>query len=426
MDSTPEYDVVIVGGGMAGAALACALGRADWRVALVDPAPPAPWTAAPAQASLTPEDFDRRVVALTRASEEFLRSLGAWDDMAKQRISPYQGMYVWDADGTAHIEFQAAELYEPSLGHIIENRIVTGALWNQLRQLPVQAIPQKVTGFSHLGGPVQLTLGDGSALLSKLVVAADGAESPLRRLAAFPTREWDYEQHGLVATVVTEKPHEKTAWQRFLSEGPLAFLPLNGAGDRYSSIVWSTTPERARELLAMPDEAFCEALGEALEQRLGSVVEVSRRQAIPLRQRHAKHYVKPGIALVADAAHTIHPLAGQGINLGFLDVAVLADELLRARERGIDFADLSVLQRFQRRRMGHNLATMAAMEGFKRLFGADPLPLRWMRNTGMRWLNEQGWLKNQIAALALAQDMLPKRWLRDETLEKPQATELAH
>src|SRR5690606_27789388 len=191
-------------------------------------------------------------------------------------------------------------------------------------------------------------------------------------------------------------------------------------------IVWSTTPERARELLAMPDEAFCEALGEALEQRLGSVVEVSRRQAIPLRQRHAKHYVKPGIALVADAAHTIHPLAGQGINLGFLDVAVLADELLRARERGIGFADLSVLQRFQRRCMGHNLASRRAMDGFKRRFGAAPLPLRWMRNTGMRRLNEQGWLKPQVPALALAQDMLPRRWLSEEHVRKISATELAH
>lgn len=425
MDVTPDFDIVIVGGGMAGAALACAVGRGDWRVALVDPVPPAPWQDE-APASQGPEDYDRRVVALTRASEEFLRSLGTWEQMAAQRISPYQGMYVWDADGTAHIEFQAADLYEPSLGHIVENRIVTGALWHQVRQLPVQIVSQKVAGFARMGELVRLTLGDGSSLTSKLVVAADGAESPLRRMAAFPTREWDYEQHGIVATVVTEKPHQRTAWQRFLPEGPLAFLPLHGPDDRYCSIVWSTTPEQARELLAMPDEAFCAALGDAFEQRLGAVVGVSRRQALPLRQRHAKHYVQPGIALVADAAHTIHPLAGQGINLGFLDVAVLADELLRARERGVDFAHLSVLQRFQRRRMGHNLATMAAMEGFKRLFGADPLPLRWMRNTGMRWLNEQAWLKNQVAALALAQDMLPKRWLSGVPQERVVTTGLAH
>lgn len=410
MQTIPDYDILIVGGGMAGAALACALGLGDWRVAVVDPMPQ---TASPRDELLAnqgPEDFDRRVVALTRASEEFLRSLGVWEHMAALRVGPYQGMYVWDADGTAHIEFHAADLYEPSLGHIVENRIVTGALWHQLQQLPVQVIAQTVAGFSRVGELVQLKLGDGSTVTSKLVVAADGAESPLRRMAAFPTREWDYEHHGIVATVVSELPHQKTAWQRFLPEGPLAFLPLNGPGDRYSSIVWSTPPERARELMAMSDEDFGKALGNAFERRLGDIMQVSRRQAIPLRQRHAKHYVQPGIALVADAAHTIHPLAGQGINLGFLDVAVLADELLRAQERGIDFADLAVLQRFQRRRMGHNLATMAAMEGFKRLFGADPLPLRWIRNTGMRWVNEQSWLKNQIAGLALAQDMLPKRW----------------
>src|SRR5690606_35728972 len=232
MDSTPEYEVVIVGGGMAGAALACALGRANWRVALVDPMPPTPLMQDKTETSSNPEDFDRRVVALTRASEEFLRSLGAWEEMAKQRISPYQGMYVWEADGTAHIECQAAALYEPSLGHIVENRIVTGALWHQLRQLPVQVISQAVTGFARMGEQVQLTLGDGSTLSSMLVVAADGAESPLRRMAAFPTREWDYEQHGIVATVVTEHTHQKTAWQRFLSEGPLAFLPLKGPDDR--------------------------------------------------------------------------------------------------------------------------------------------------------------------------------------------------
>src|SRR5690606_20374434 len=170
MDSIPEYEVVIVGGGMAGAALACALGRANWRVALVDPMPP-PLMQDKTEACPNPEDFDRRVVALTRASEEFLRSLGAWEKMATQRISPYPGMYVWDADGPAHIEFQAADLYEPSLGHIVENRIVTGALWHQLRQLPVQVISQAVTGFDRIGEQVQLTLGDGSTLSSMLVVA---------------------------------------------------------------------------------------------------------------------------------------------------------------------------------------------------------------------------------------------------------------
>jgi 2-octaprenylphenol hydroxylase len=181
--------------------------------------------------------------------------------------------------------------------------------------------------------------------------------------------------------------HRDTAWQRFTDDGPLAFLPLQrGDGKHWCSIVWSTTPVQAERLMALDDEAFCRALGQAFEGRLGEVIGADARLCVPLRQRHAKRYVQTGLALIGDAAHTIHPLAGQGVNLGLLDAAVLAEELLHARQRGERLADLPVLTRYERRRMPHNLALMATMEGFERLFQADPLPLRWLRNSGLKWM----------------------------------------
>lgn len=412
MDSTAtDFDILIVGGGMAGAALACALGAADtgWRIGLVEQAPPQDTDMGPVDDSLL--GFELRVSALSLASQYFLDRLGVWRDIQARRASPYTGMYVWDAEGTGHIEFQAADLYEPALGHIVENRVTQTALWRRLRQLPVEPLADRVLAWQPLERGSQVILGDGRTLRARLVVAADGADSPLRRMAGIGTREWDYQQMAIVATVATEQSHQRIAWQRFLDTGPLAFLPLRGRdGAQFSSIVWSTTPEAAQRLLALDDAAFRQELGLAFEHRLGSVTGVSRRAAFPLRQRHAKTYVRPGLALVADAAHTIHPLAGQGINLGLLDVAVLADELLRARERELAIDDLAVLGRYQRRRMGHNLGMMAVMEGFKQLFGADALPLRWMRNTGMRLLNGHGLLKNRIVAQAMGRDLLPARW----------------
>ena len=408
-----NFDILIAGGGLAGTALACALGQAasHWRIGLIDPAPPEDLTLA---AGSDLASVDLRVSALTKASQSFLDTLGVWPLIAAQHPSAYQAMSVWDAEGTGAIEFQAADLFESDLGHIVENRLTLAALATRLQQLPVERIRGRVLSAQRADDEMVLQLDQERQLRARLLVAADGAESPLRRQMGIPSREWDYQQQALVATVQTSASHQATAWQRFLPSGPLAFLPLRPSdSDQISSIVWSTAPEQAQQLLSLSDEAFCEALGQAFEFRLGPVTAVSRRVAFPLRQRHAKEYVQPGLALVADAAHTIHPLAGQGINLGFLDVAVLADELLRAVERGCDYADYSLLRRYQRRRMGHNLGTMALMEAFKRLFGADPLPLRWLRNQGMRWLNEQSLLKNQIVAAALGRDQLPRRWQLD-------------
>lgn len=397
--TTENFDLVIVGGGIAGSALALALANSDIRIALIEAQTPN--LQPPCETDIN--GFDLRVSALTHASQALLERLGVWQKISDARLAPYQFMQVWDAEGTGNIQFDASELHQLQLGHIVENRLLVASLQQKLQLAAnvVNLAPCKVEELTPVDGGHQLSLDNGLTLQAELVVGADGALSRVRQWAGLDTREWDYGHHALVATVKTQKPHRDTAWQRFQDTGPLAFLPLASEDKDYCSIVWSTLPEHAEQLLAMDDEAFCQALGEAFEYQLGEVVAVSKRVAFPLRQRHAIDYVKPGLALVADAAHTIHPLAGQGINLGLLDVDVLAQEVLRARQRGIGLGELSVLKRYQRRRKLNNLAMMALMDGFKRLFAEPALPLRFLRNEGMRQLNQLKPIKHLIMKQAM-------------------------
>ncbi|ACO80836.1 2-octaprenyl-3-methyl-6-methoxy-1,4-benzoquinol hydroxylase [Azotobacter vinelandii CA] len=376
-------DLIIVGAGMVGSALALALQDSGLDILLLDRGPleVAPWNpAAP---------FEPRVSALSAASQRILERLGAWDGIRARRAAPYGEMQVWDGSGTGRIHFSAASVHAEVLGHIVENRVVQDALLECLAGSGVGLLPGiRLDGLRRSGDGWLVRLGDGRQLRSPLLVAADGANSTIRRLAGCATREWDYLHHAIVTSVRCAEPHRRTAWQRFTDDGPLAFLPLERDADRHwCSIVWSVTPQQAGRLMALDDAAFARALGAAFEWRLGEVLEVDPRHCIPLRQRHARRYVEPGLALIGDAAHVIHPLAGQGVNLGFLDAATLAEALLQARSRGERLADLRVLSRFERRRMPHNLAMMAAMEGFERLFQADPLPLRWLRNSGLKWMD---------------------------------------
>ena len=373
-------DLIIVGAGMVGSALALALQHSGLQILLLDGGP----------LSVKPFDqsaaFEPRVSALSAASQRILERLGAWDGIAARRTSPYGEMQVWDGSGTGQVHFSAASVHAEVLGHIVENRVVQDGLLDALYEADLGLLPgARLEQLRRSGDDWLLTLTDGRELRAPLVIAADGANSAVRRLAGCATREWDYLHRAIVTSVRCSKPHQQTAWQRFTDDGPLAFLPLAKADDaeHWCSIVWSTTPAEAERLMALDDAAFCHELGKAFEWRLGDVLESDPRHCIPLRQRHAKRYVEPGLALIGDAAHTIHPLAGQGVNLGFLDAAVLAEVLMHALERGENLADIKVLGRFERRRMPHNLAMMAAMEGFERLFQADPLPLRWLRNSGL-------------------------------------------
>ncbi len=405
-----DYDVIIVGGGMVGGALGCALGELGFRVAVVEAREPV--TAWPA------DSVDARTSALTRASELVLRNLGVWERIAAMRASPYREMHVWDAEGFGEIHFDSAEIGEPDLGHIVENRVIQKALWDRLGELPTVArlCPASVAAVDLTGPQPRLIvdIGDASAgpapppgeggealeqsLTAALVVAADGAQSKVRTMAGLGTRGWSYDQHAVVAIVRPAMHHQATAWQRFLPTGPIALLPID---DGRCNVVWSTSPEQAAELQAMSDAQFCTAVEGATQSRLGPIRETGPREVFPLRLQHAEHYVEDGLALVGDAAHAIHPLAGQGVNLGLLDAAALADVLAEARYRNRPLGSTTTLRRYERARKGANLAMMGAMDAFKRLFSNDNPALFLARNVGMKAADLAAPVKHAIMRRAL-------------------------
>ncbi|WP_020682447.1 FAD-dependent monooxygenase [Marinobacterium rhizophilum] len=409
MSELLDADLIIVGAGMVGLTAALALRDAGLNILLLESRPAQPQSLLQRVQDATHEGFDPRVSALTCASEQILRSVDAWPVMASLRLSPYTDMEVWDGEGTGRTHFSAADLHEPCLGHIVENRVILAGLRSALAEQPhirllegveVRALSEPRTSTQGLWR--QLSLSDGQELRARLVIAADGALSRTRQLAALPTWEWDYGHHALVTTVRTERSNGATAWQRFTDDGPLAFLPLrDGADDHLSSIVWSTSPEHVRELTGLDDAEFCTALERAFEGRLGRVEWADQRQSFPLRQRHAKRYVQEAFAAIGDAAHTIHPLAGQGVNLGLLDAAVLAEVIEAAAARGDDIGALRILRRYQRRRQGENLQMAAGMEGFKRLFDTRQPLLVLGRNMGMQCFDRLGVVKNHLALAAM-------------------------
>nr|WP_232230320.1 UbiH/UbiF/VisC/COQ6 family ubiquinone biosynthesis hydroxylase [Halomonas sp. 1513] len=394
-----QAQVIIVGGGMVGASLAALLGQAGLAVTVVDGRPaPLPQPYLP---SATPSP---RVSALTPVSQRLLEGLGVWSRLA--RVTPYDGMQVWDSEGSGEIHFSADQAGVPQLGHIVENEVVLAALASRLGELPsvTQRFAARVTGWREGAPGHMLTLDDGSELTAPLVVAADGARSRLRELAGIETREADTGQRALVTTVRVARSHAGVARQVFLPSGPLAFLPLTLEGEpHYCSIVWSTTPDEAERLAGLSRGALGAALFEAFEGRLGEVEVIDDAIDIALVQRHARDYVKPGLALIGDAAHSIHPLAGQGVNLGLMDAAVLAEELLEAQRRGAALGDPRILARYARRRRGDNAAMLALMDGFRLLFGARHPALTLARNVGLSGVDRLTPLKRLLMRQAIGQ-----------------------
>ena len=390
----PSLDLAVVGGGLVGAAFAAGAASAGFRVALLEAQTP---RAADAFA-----DIDLRVSALSRATERLLRDLGAWDAVAPDRCSSYQRMVVLDAvdEGTAsEVVFDAADLGEPDLGHIVENRALQHALWQAAAAAGVELrAPATVSGLAIVGRQARLALTDGSALSACLVVAADGAGSPLRRLAGLGVDAQDYDQHAVVAHLRSVVPHQRTAWQRFQHGGPLALLPL---ADGRVSIVWSTAPEHAAELLALDDAAFGAAVTDASGARLGALSAASPRARFPLRRQHATRYAGDRVVLIGDAAHVVHPLAGQGVNLGFQDAIALLRALTRARVAGDDLGEPATLRRYERARRGANAAMLELMDAFKRLFGDTRQPVAALRDAGMRAFDRSGPLKRAVMRRAL-------------------------
>ncbi len=387
-----EYDVVIVGGGMVGASLACALGNSPLRIAVVEPSvAPMTWDES---------EYDIRVSAITRATQRAFEGIGAWDGMVRRRVSPYQRMQVWDATGSGKIAFDAANIAEPDLGLIIENRVILAALLERMAEFDNITLhcPAKVASMQRDDRHASLTLDDGQTLRGRLVVGADGANSWVREQVGIDTIGWPYEQSAVVATIRTEHHHQDTCWQRFMPTGPLAFLPLP---EGLSSIVWSTDPAQAVALAEMPEELFLRELQQAIGDPLGRMVATGPRGVYPLILRHAKRYADPRVVLVGNAAHAIHPLAGQGLNLGVSDIAALAQLVLQASRAGEDIGELALLRRYERWRKGDNIAVMAAMDGFKRLFSNDNPLLRPLRNLGLTLADRSGPLKHAMIRRAM-------------------------
>jgi len=391
-----EYDITIVGGGMIGLSLAAALTQqCELNIALVNQQPLLP------AAAMDFDPVDQRFSAINAASEQFLKDLGAWARIMERGISPYYRMVVWDAGGQGAIEFDSRDIARPHLGHIIANSVLQSALYEQINDQPhvdlfCPAQPATLIQDPHLMG---LNLANGKTLVSKLLVGADGANSWVRDQAGISLRQWSYQQCALTATVSTEKPHQKTAWQRFLPSGPLAFLPL--ANPQHCSIVWTVGEEQANYLLTLDKTEFNQKLAESFDWRLGEVQVVGKKTVFPLQMRHVKQYVKPRLALLGDAAHTLHPLAGQGLNLGFADAKYLTEILVAAAQGGDDIGDFRLLRRYERARKAANWEMIAAVEGFKRLFSNDSVHLSMLRNMGLNLTNKFQLLKSMIMRRAM-------------------------
>lgn len=381
-----HYDIIIVGGGLAGLTLACAL-PAQLNIAIIEEKPPSmQWQSG---------EYDIRVSAINRASQHIFASIDAWENMQAMRIAPYRAMQVWDVAGRGEIDFDSLAIGEPDLGHIVENSVMQIALLQQIQQrdnihIIAPAAPAKLV---QTESEIILRLDDERQLSAKLLVGADGAHSWVREHAAFELRSQPYQHHALVATVQTELSHRQTARQRFLADGGiLAFLPL--ADPHSCSIVWSTSPEMAQQLQQKNAGEFNETLRGALGGCLGRIEKTSKVLVFPLLMRHVKQYVKPRLALIGDAAHTIHPLAGQGINLGLLDAACLAEVVARAAKKSRDIGYIDTLRRYERWRKGHNAMMIATMEGFKRLFAAQASSVVSVRAAGLNAVNKSNLIKN--------------------------------
>lgn len=392
-----QVDVLIVGGGMAGGFLAAALAGNDLSVLVLDgaPAPVMPT----GEASL-------RVVALTEASQQMLAHTGVWAQLDPARVQPYRHMQVFDSDGTGQVAFDAAEAGAQALGWMVENDHLVAALHERLQAAAqvewrsscrVAAIDRQADGW-------QVTLADGESLHCRLLVGADGARSLVRDCANIFASHRDTGHRALVTTLATEIAHGDCARQWFMSDGPLAFLPLFGDGKRVS-IVWSCVPARAQALAALSLEEFGQALTLASEGALGKVMPLTAPVSFPIVEQHAASYVGEQLALIGDAAHVVHPLAGQGINLGLLDAGVLAEEILCVQQKGQDIGQPACVQqllaRYQRRRRGHNLVVQQSMRGFQTLFAQQQPALRWLRNTGMQWVNGAAPIKRRLIEEAL-------------------------
>ena len=379
-----DYDILIAGGGMVGGTLACALGGSGLKVGVIEPQ----------TVATTDKGPGLRVSAITLASQTVFENVGAWAGMRSQHIAPVEAMRIWE--DSSILNFDSADIGEPCLAWIIENSVIVAALAARMRQFAnIEVLsPARVATAQFGDERVSVRLEDGRALQVKLLVGADGADSRIRRAAGIEWTRHDLGQSAIVAVVQTERPHAHTAWQHFLATGPLAFLPL--ADPQQVSIVWSADTARSVELMRLDAAAFNAELQAAFGDHLGSVQLASERAALPLALGFARDYCAQRVALIGDAAHTVHPLAGQGVNLGILDAATLAEMLLAAAGQKRDLGAQAVLRRYARARKGADVGMQAVTGGFRYLFGSDLPGLRALRDAGLRFTEQLPPLKDYL------------------------------
>jgi 2-octaprenylphenol hydroxylase len=395
----PEFEVVIVGAGIAGLTVAALLAQSDvadaLHITLLD---------AESRPTLPAgDDIELRVSAVSTGSAELLESVGAWSRIARERIAPYDAMRVWDesssADSGDALRFDAAEFAAAQLGFIVENRSLQSALLDTLQAEPVELLfAAPLAEVQNQAGKRRLLLADGRKIDADLVIGADGAGSRVRDCVGIEAATWQYGQTAFVTHLASEIPHGNTAWQRFLQSGPLGMLPLP---DGRISVVWSTSEDQAQWALDASDSELGEALSAASDYVLGDLRAGGARGAFDLQARHARDYVKAGVALVGDAAHAIHPLAGQGGNLGLQDAACLATVVIAAIQNREHPGDRPVLRRYERARKGANATMLHFMTGLNRLFTTDSALLKELLTTGMRLFNFSGPIREHVVSVAL-------------------------
>jgi len=368
-----EFDIIVVGAGMVGLTSALGAARQGLNVAMVEGQSPtlSPWH----------EQFDIRVSAINLASQNVFRHLHAWPTMRELGVYAYERMHVWEDANSAEIHFESAQVGQANLGHIIENRVMVQALWQQAESLSNVRFfcPAQTRHIDRFDDKVVLDLGD-QRIAGQLLIGADGSNSWVRSQMGVANRQGDYQQSAVVATVKLEQPHQNCAWQIFRQNGPLALLPMR---ENHCSIVWSTSKEEAAQLLTVDDNDFCQKLQSALNHRFGEMQLHGLRQAFPLRYRHSSQYVQTRLALVGDAAHTIHPLAGQGVNLGIMDSACLLDVLRQAVQSKRDLGDYAVLRQYERWRRGSNSVMLNSMTGINQLYKVTSPWLVQLRQLGL-------------------------------------------
>ncbi|MFD2179393.1 2-octaprenyl-3-methyl-6-methoxy-1,4-benzoquinol hydroxylase [Veronia pacifica] len=382
-----QFEIIVVGGGMIGAATALGLARQGKKVAMIERDLPTPFS--------SEQPMDLRVSAISPASVNLLRSMKVWDSVVAMRVCPYRRLETWE-HSDCRVRFSNDKLDLDELGFIVENRIIQLALWQACEQQPSLSTfcPHTITSIKADDEGHTVELDDGSQLHGQWIVGADGANSRVRDYARIGVTAWDYRQHCMLVNVETEDPQQDITWQWFTPTGPRSFLPLPG---HQASLVWYDAPARIRELTSMGNKKLADEICAHFPDQLGNI-KVLDKGVFPLTRRHAQKYHTNNIVVLGDAAHTINPLAGQGVNLGFKDVDVLLDEVASAGEQ---WCNETVLRTFQRRRRPDNLLMQTGMDLFYAGFSNEIKPLVTLRNIGLKLAENSGPVKEQILKYAM-------------------------